>query len=166
MLFGNYFQDSIYIAAEHDVLKHLEQGYHGATGVSLIFSAMLHGIQTPPFWLALAGILFAWLCYIKQPDLPGRIAATFAPITRALENKYWMDEFNQAVFANGAVALGKRLWKSVDAGLIDGVIVNGSANLVAAVAGKLRTIQSGYIYHYAFAMIIGLVLLIAFAIWF
>ena len=82
-----------------------------------------------------------------------------------LENKYWADEFNQAVFANGAVALGKKLWKSVDAGLIDDVTVNGSANLVVSLAGKLRQIQSGYIYHYAFAMIIGLVLLIAYAIW-
>jgi NADH-quinone oxidoreductase subunit L len=165
MLFGDHFKDSIFIADEHKALEGITRAFHGAQGVALIIGSIVHGIQTPPFWLALGGIFFAWWCYIKQPDLPGKIAARFAPITRILENKYWADEFNQAVFANGAVALGKKLWKSVDAGLIDGVIVNGSANLVVSLAGKLRQIQSGYIYHYAFAMIIGLVLLIAYAIW-
>ncbi len=165
MLFGDHFKDAIFIADEHKALEGITRAFHGAQGVALIIGSIVHGIQTPPFWLALGGIFFAWWCYIKQPDLPGKIAARFAPITRMLENKYWADEFNQAVFANGAVALGKKLWKSVDAGLIDGVIVNGSANLVVSLAGKLRQIQSGYIYHYAFAMIIGLVLLIAYAIW-
>ena len=165
MLFGDHFKDSIFIADEHKALEEMTRAFHGAQGVALIIGSIVHGIQTPPFWLALGGIFFAWWCYIKQPDLPGKIAARFTPITRMLENKYWVDEFNQAVFANGAVALGKKLWKSVDAGLIDDVIVNGSANLVVSLAGKLRQIQSGYIYHYAFAMIIGLVLLIAYAIW-
>ena len=165
MLFGDHFKDSIFIADEHKALEEMTRAFHGAQGVALIIGSIVHGIQTPPFWLALGGIFFAWWCYIKQPDLPGKIAARFTPITRMLENKYWADEFNQAVFANGAVALGKKLWKSVDAGLIDDVIVNGSANLVVSLAGKLRQIQSGYIYHYAFAMIIGLVLLIAYAIW-
>jgi NADH-quinone oxidoreductase subunit L len=165
MLFGDHFKDSIFIADEHKALEEMTRAFHGAQGVALIIGSIVHGIQTPPFWLALGGIFFAWWCYIKQPDLPGKIAARFTPITRMLENKYWADEFNQAVFANGAVALGKKLWKSVDAGLIDDLIVNGSANLVVSLAGKLRQIQSGYIYHYAFAMIIGLVLLIAYAIW-
>jgi len=166
MLFGEFFKGSIYIAEGHNALEEMTSAHHGAQGISLILGSIAHGIKTPPFWLALSGIVFAWWCYIKQPELPGKIAARFAPITRLLENKYWVDEFNQAVFANGAVTLGKKLWKYVDAGLIDGVIVNGSANLVASFAGKLRQIQSGYIYHYAFAMMIGLVLLIAYAIWF
>jgi len=166
MLFGEYFKGSIFIADEHKALEHMTQAHHGAHGLALIMGSIVHGIQTPPFWLALSGIVFAWWCYIKQPELPGKIAARFAPITRMLENKYWVDEFNQAVFANGSVKLGKKLWKYIDAGLIDGVMVNGSANLVASLSGKLRQIQSGYIYHYAFAMMIGLVVLIAYAIWF
>ncbi len=166
MLFGEFFKGSIYIAEGHNALEEMTSAHHGAQGISLILGSIAHGIKTPPFWLALSGIVFAWWCYIKQPELPGKIAARFAPVTRLLENKYWVDEFNQAVFANGAVILGKKLWKGVDAGLIDGVIVNGGANLIASFAGKLRQIQSGYIYHYAFAMMIGLVLLIAYAIWF
>ncbi|MCP3953513.1 MAG: NADH-quinone oxidoreductase subunit L, partial [Desulfobacterales bacterium] len=161
MLFGEFFKGSIYIAEGHNALEEMTSAHHGAQGISLILGSIAHGIKTPPFWLALSGIVFAWWCYIKQPELPGKIAASFAPVTRLLENKYWVDEFNQAVFANGAVILGKKLWKDVDAGLIDGVIVNGGANLIASFAGKLRQIQSGYIYHYAFAMMIGLVLLIA-----
>ena len=166
MLFGEFFKGSIFIAEGHNALEEMTHAHHGATGGALIMGSIVHGIQTPPFWLALSGIVFAWWCYIKQPELPGKIAATFAPVTRLLENKYWVDEFYQAVFANGAVKLGKKLWKTIDAGLIDGVMVNGSANLVASLSGKLRQIQSGYIYHYAFAMMIGLVLLIAYAIWF
>ena len=166
MLFGEYFKESIVIASQHGALEEMAQSHHGAHGVSLITSTFLHGFLTVPFWLMLSGIVFAWVCYIKKPELPGKIATTFAPITRMLENKYWMDEFNQAVFAGGAVTLGKNLWKYIDAGLIDGVIVNGSANMIGAFSGKLRKVQSGYVYHYAFSMIVGLVLLIAYAIWF
>ena len=165
MLYGNYFAGSIYIAESHGALEEITGNSHGAHGMSLILASIAHGIETPPFWLAVGGIVSAWFCYIKQPELPGRIAAKFAPVTRVLEKKYGFDEFNQAVFANGAVKLGMKLWKSVDAGLIDGVIVNGSANLIASLAGKLRQLQTGYIYHYAFTMIIGLVLLISYAIW-
>jgi NADH-quinone oxidoreductase subunit L len=166
MLFGDFFKGSIFIAEGHNALQEMTSAFHGEHGVALILGSIAHGVKTPPFWLALSGIVFAWWCYIKQPELPGKIATTFAPITRMLENKYWVDEFYQAAFANGAVTLGKKLWRYVDAGLIDGVMVNGSANLVMSLAGKLRQIQSGYIYHYAFAMMIGLVLLIAYAIWF
>lgn len=166
MLFGDFFKDSIFIAEGHKALEELTGGFEGTRGMALVVGSMLHGMQTAPFWLAVGGIVFAWWCYIKRPALPGKIATTFAPVTRLLENKYWIDEFYQAVFAGSAVSLGKKLWKHVDAGLIDGVIVNGSANLVASVAGKLRQIQTGYIYHYAFAMIVGLVLLIAYAFWF
>ncbi|MEE9448230.1 MAG: NADH-quinone oxidoreductase subunit L [Arenicellales bacterium] len=165
MLFGDYFKDAIFIASEHDVIKEMAHHHHGATGVALLVSAMIHGISTAPFWLAVGGIFFAWLCYIKMPALPSKIATRFAPITRILENKYWVDEAFQAVFAKGSVILGKGLWKGIDAGLIDDKIVNGSARLIGSAAKKMRGIQTGYIYHYAFAMMIGLVLLIAYAIW-
>jgi NADH-quinone oxidoreductase subunit L len=166
MLFGDFFKGSIFIAEGHNALQEMTSAFHGEHGVALILGAIAHGVKTPPFWLALSGIVFAWWCYIKQPELPGKIATTFATITRMLENKYWVDEFSQSAFANGAVILGNKLWRYVDAGLIDGVMVNGSANLIVNLAGKLRQMQSGYIYHYAFAMMIGLVLLIAYAIWF
>ena len=166
MLFGDFFKGSIFIAEGHNALEEMTSAFHGEHGVALILGSIAHGVKTPPFWLALSGIVFAWWCYIKQPELPGKIATTFAPITRMLENKYWVDEFYQSAFANGAVNLGNKLWRYVDAGLIDGVMVNGSANLIVNLAGKLRRIQSGYIYHYAFAMMIGLVLLIAYATWF
>ncbi len=165
MLFGDYFKESIFVAPAHNVLAEMAHSHHGAHGWALLGSSIIHGISTAPFWLALGGIAFAWLCYIKMPALPAMIAQRFAPITRTLENKYWVDEFNQAVFAKGTVGLGKLLSKYIDAGLIDGVLVNGSAKLVAAASGALRKIQTGYIFHYAFSMIIGLVLLIAYAIW-
>lgn len=161
MLFGDYFGTSIFIATGHEAMAELKHAHHGAHGIGLIFSAMWHGVKTLPFWLAISGIVFAWLCYIKQPELPSKIAGKLAPITRLLENKYWVDEFNQAVFANGTVKLGMRLWKNIDAGLIDGLIVNGSANLVNAISSNLRRIQTGFVFHYAFVMLIGLVLLIA-----
>jgi len=165
MLFGEYFKEAIFILPEHGAVEEIAHSQNGAQGLSLIISSMLHGMTALPFWLAIGGIAFAWLCYIKMPELPGKIATRFAPVTRALENKYWVDEFNQAVFANGAVKLGTRLWKSVDDGMIDGFFVNGSARLVGTVSTKLRQIQTGYVYQYAFAMIIGLVFLIAFAMW-
>ena len=165
MLFGEYFKEAIFILPEHGAVEEIAQSMHGKQGFSLLISSMLHGMTALPFWLAAGGIGFAWLCYIKMPDLPGKIATRFGPVTRALENKYWVDEFNQAVFANGAVKLGMRLWKTVDAGMIDGFFVNGSARLVGVVSSKLRQIQTGYVYQYAFAMIIGLVFLIAFAMW-
>jgi len=165
MLFTEFFKGAIYIAPEHGAVEELAHAHHGASGMALLISSIVHGVKTLPFWLAVGGIFFAWVCYIKRPELPAKIATRFAPVTRILENKYWFDEFNQAVFANGAVRLGTRLWKSVDIGLIDNGMVNGSARLVELISGKLRLVQTGYVYQYAFAMIIGLVLLIAYAIW-
>lgn len=165
MLFTDFFKDAIYISPEHGAIEELVHAHHGASGMALLVSSIVHGVKTLPFWLALSGIIFAWVCYIKRPELPAKIAARFAPVTRLLENKYWVDEFNQAVFANGAVNLGKRLWNTVDIGFIDNGLVNGSARLVGLMSAKLRLIQTGYVYQYAFAMIIGLVLLIAYAIW-
>lgn len=165
MVFGDYFGDSIFVAHGHHAIEELKHNAHGAHGLALVMSNIMHGISTPPFWLALGGIISAWVCYILVPSMPGKIATAFGPVTRLLENKYYIDEFNQAVFAKGTVGIGKWLWKYIDAGLIDNVMVNGTANLVTTISGKLRHIQTGYIYHYAFSMIIGLVLLIAFAIW-
>ncbi len=165
MVFGDFFGNSIFVAHGHNAIEELRHNAHGAHGMALVMSNMMHGISAPPFWLALAGIIFAWVCYIAVPSLPGKIANAFGPITRLLQNKYYIDEFNQAVFADGVVGIGKRLWKYIDAGLIDNGMVNGSARVVDAISGQLRRMQTGYIYHYAFSMIIGLVVLIALAIW-
>ncbi len=164
MLFGNYFGESIKILPEHDVLAPMAEHAHGSHGITLLLATMKHGVMAAPFWLAVGGIFMAWLFYIKRTDLPGVVANTFAPITRMLENKYWVDELYQAVFAKGSVSLGKMLWKHVDAGLIDNGIVNGTARLVGRASGWFKHIQTGYVYHYAFAMIIGLFVLLSLAL--
>jgi NADH-quinone oxidoreductase subunit L len=96
---------------------------------------------------------------MKRPELPAKIAARVPFIYRLLDNKYYLDKFNEVVFARGAVAIGTGLWKEGDQVVIDG-IVNGSARAVGWFAGVLRFLQSGYIYHYAFAMIIGMLALL------
>ena len=157
--------DAIFTLPNHDVTGAVAAVYDGQTGSTLIFSAMMHGMATPPFWLAVFGIFFAWYCYCKNTELPGKIASAFGPIYRILDNKYGFDNFYQTVFAKGAVTLGKLLYKHADAGLIDGAIVNGTANTVGVFSSVLRRIQTGYTYHYAFAMIIGLFGLITIFIW-
>jgi NADH-quinone oxidoreductase subunit L len=120
------------------------------------FSAGLHGFTALPFFLVLAGAVLAWFLYLLKPELPGRIGERFAGLHRVLLNKYGFDIFYQKFFAGGARELGQGLWKYADAGLIDGVMVNGSAALVGWAASVVRRLQSGYLYQYAFAMILGL----------
>jgi NADH-quinone oxidoreductase subunit L len=154
MLFGSFFGDAIVVAPEHDVLGELGQGWHG------IGPFVAHGLQALPFFLTLLGWFLAWLLYSRFTHLPEKIAQRAGIIYRMLENKYWVDEIYFATFANGARKLGNVLWKIGDVRFIDGLIVNGSAWVVGRVSAWVRTIQSGFVYHYAFAMIIGLFLLI------
>jgi NADH-quinone oxidoreductase subunit L len=128
--------------------------FHGVLGM------MLHALTTLPFWLSLAGIATAWYLYIKRPDLPAVIAGRFSLIYRILDKKYGFDEFNEWFFARGTRGLGRGLWQFGDVRTIDGVLVNGSAHLVGWFAGVIRYLQSGFIYHYAFTMIIGVLVLI------
>ncbi|RMH46148.1 MAG: NADH-quinone oxidoreductase subunit L [Gammaproteobacteria bacterium] len=150
MLFGDFFKDAIFVKEEHNVLAELSGHYHGAVAMAL------HALKTAPFYLALAGVVMAYIAYIRIPTLPSKVAAALGPIYRILVNKYYFDDVNQAVFANGAVATGTVLWNVGDRGLIDGVAVNGSARLVGRISAWLRTMQTGYLYHYAFAMLVGL----------
>jgi NADH-quinone oxidoreductase subunit L len=159
VLFGDYFGKAIQVAHEHDVLHHIGAEFHGPVGF------IEQALRDWPVYLALAGVLSAWLCYIKFPDWPAKIANTFALLYKLFANKFYFDEFNQKVFAGGSVALGKGLWKFGDAGLIDGVAVNGSARVVAWLSGIVRNIQSGYLYSYAFTMIIGLAVLLGWYLW-
>ncbi len=164
VLKGNYFGSSITVLAQHDTVAQVAEVLHGS-GMGLIGNTVLHAFVTPPFWLALAGIGFAVYCYLINPSVPAKIAQRFAPITRMLENKYWVDNVFQKIFADGSVSLGKGLSRYIDSGLIDGGIVNGSARVIGGLSTWLRQWQSGFVYHYAFAMIIGLVALIGWAIW-
>jgi NADH-quinone oxidoreductase subunit L len=153
-LFGNYFGGAIFIAPEHPAIARMAAEFHGSMGM------VLHGLMTPPFWLALAGAATAWYLYIVRPDLPAKIKAKSGVLARILEKKYGFDEFNEWAFAGGARLLGRGLWKGGDQTLIDGLVVNGSAKVVGWVASIVRLFQSGYIYQYAFSMIIGVFVLL------
>jgi len=154
MLFGAYFDQSIVVAAERDVLGTMASGYHG------IVDFTVHGLQQTPFLLGLAGFISAWYLYIRRPDIPPRIADFFGPLYRLLVNKYGFDRLNEWFFAGGALGTGRVLWRFGDETLIDGVMVNGSARTVGRWSGVARRLQSGYLYHYAFAMILGLLVLL------
>ncbi|MGR8918874.1 MAG: NADH-quinone oxidoreductase subunit L [Gammaproteobacteria bacterium] len=154
MLFGEYFGSSISVHAKHDVLAHLGADYHG------VFGMITHGLLMPPFWLAVSGVGVAWFFYLKRPDIPARIAESLSLVHRILLDKYGFDRFNDWFFAGGARGAGQVLWRGGDVALIDGLLVNGSARAVGWWAGVVRHVQSGYLYHYAFAMILGLLVLL------
>jgi NADH-quinone oxidoreductase subunit L len=153
MLYGGYFGDAIVVAPEHDVLAQLGRQFHGAVAM------MVHAVATPVLWLTLAGIATAWFLYLKRPDLPAVISTKLGFIYKVLERKYGFDEAYQFLFGDGAVRFGTGLWKGGDMAVIDGVFVDGSARAVGWVAAVIRHLQSGFIYHYAFAMIIGILVL-------
>ena len=156
MVFGDYFGNSIVLNHEHaELMEHLREEFHGVGAFTL------HGLTQPPFWLAMAGVFTAWFCYLKQPSIPGKVAAKLAPVMRVLDARYGFDAFNERFFAGGARGTGGLLWRVGDVGLIDGLLVNGSARLVGWWAQVMRGLQSGYLYHYAFAMILGLLALLA-----
>jgi NADH-quinone oxidoreductase subunit L len=152
MLFGDYFGSAIYVADRHPVMHELNQSFHGAAAMGL------HAVATLPFWLALAGVGLAAFFYLRRPDIPAALRTRFAFIYSMLVNKYWFDEL-YAALAKGARLLGAGLWRGGDQATIDGA-VNGAANLVARAARLLKVFQSGYIYHYAFAMLIGVFVLV------
>ena len=160
MLFGEFFKDSIFVdAARHHAMAELEEGFHGAVAMAL------HGLTSAPFWLALAGVVSAWYMYMINPALPAAIKRGFGPVYRLLENKYYMDWFNENVIARGTRALGFGLWKGGDQAVIDGALVNGSWKAIGRLAGVARWLQSGYIYHYAFAMLMGVFVLMTYFVW-
>lgn len=154
MLHGTYFQNVIAVSASHGVMAELREGFHGAVAMGM------HAFHTLPFWLAAAGVLSAAVCYLWLPVIPATFYKVLKPIHTLLENKYYMDKFNEVFFAGGARGLGKLLWQFGDRVLIDGLLVNGSAKLVGLIAGVLRYAQSGFIYHYAFAMILGVLAMV------
>ncbi len=153
IVFGDFFTGAIAHAPDGP-LAELGREFHGPAAF------VMHAIRSPVLYLALGGIVAAWYLYLKRPELPGRIATRYSRIYRLLVNKYYFDWFNENVVASGVRSFGTGLWKRGDETVIDGWLVNGSARTIGALALIVRRVQSGYLYHYAFAMIIGLSLLL------
>jgi NADH-quinone oxidoreductase subunit L len=160
VLFGGFFGDAIHVDHSRDVLAHMGEHWHGPMGL------LTHAWQTPVFWLAMAGLATAGYLYLLRPDLPARIKAKVEGLYNLLDRKYYFDDLYIKGFAAWGRNIGTLLWKRGDQFLIDGVLVNGTANSVAKLAGVMRQLQSGYLYTYAFAMIIGLTMFLGWLIWF
>jgi len=149
MLFGTYFGSSIVVRPEHAVLWELKNEWHG------VAAFIEHGVMSLPFWLAIAGVAAAWYCYLVNPAVPDRVRQAAGPLYTLLDQKYYFDRVNEWLFAGGSRALGRVLSTFGDRALIDGLVVNGTARLVGWSSALLRHLQTGYVYHYAFTMIVG-----------
>jgi len=161
MLYGEFFKDVIFVNTEahpamQELTHHWHHVFHSPAGMAL------HGFMTLPFALAASGVAVAWFFYMKRPDIPAAIQKRFAVINSILENKYGFDSFNDRFFAAGSRLLGNKLWQIGDVKVIDGAMVNGTANMIGKFSTIIRKLQSGLIYHYAFAMIIGVFLMLSF----
>jgi NADH-quinone oxidoreductase subunit L len=154
VLYGGYFGGSISIAPSHPGLREMAGEFHG------VVPMMAHAVKTIPFWLTVAGIAAAWYLYILKPELHAKLRQKAGVLVTILEEKYGFDRFNDWFFAGGARKFGSGLWRFGDVTVIDGLMVNGSARLIGWFAGVVRLIQSGFIYHYAFSMIIGVFVLL------
>jgi NADH-quinone oxidoreductase subunit L len=155
LLFGDFFAGALTVLPQNDVLATIGRDFHGA------WSFVLHGMTGVPFYLAMGGLLVAGYIYLFNPGLADLAKDRLGVVYRILDRKYGFDEFNQAVFAGGSRAIGRALWQGGDRAVIDGVIVDGSAQAVGWLAGVVRHLQTGYLYHYAIAMVVGLIGLLA-----
>ena len=161
MLYGDFFKDAIFFNLDkHHAMRELAEAFHGPWAMAV------HGLTTMPFWLALAGVVLSYYMYMVNPALPAAIKRACGPVYRLLENKYYLDWINENLVARGARALGTAFWKGGDQALIDGAIVNGSWKTIGRIAAAVRWMQSGYIYHYAFAMLLGVFVLMTYFVWF
>jgi len=160
MLHGGFFKDSILVDATlHPAMAELAEHFHGAAAMAL------HSLGTLPLWLAVAGVVTAYVFYMVVPAVPSAIARALSPIVTLLENKYYLDWFNEHVLAAGARLLGRGLWKGGDGFLIDGILINGSARLVGMMAGLTRLVQTGHVYWYALVMLLGVFGLLTWQLW-
>jgi NADH-quinone oxidoreductase subunit L len=160
LLYGEFFSDAIFINADkHPVMHELAHEYHGAVAMAL------HALSTAPFWLAVAGVASSYYMYMINPAVPAAIKRVCHPIYVLFENKYYLDWFNENVLARGARALGTGLWKGGDQAIIEGGVVNASWKLVGWVSSLTRQLQTGYLYHYALVMILGVFLLMTWFVW-
>ena len=157
MIYGDFFKDAILVNVErHPVMEELSKLFHGPVQMAL------HGLTSAPFWLAASGVALSYYMYIVNPALPAAVQRRFQPVYVLLDNKYYLDWFNENILARGIRALGTRFWKTGDQKIIDGFFVDGSWKLVSWISSRVRKVQSGYIYHYAFGMIIGVFVLMTY----
>lgn len=160
MLYGNFFEGAIYINLEqHPAMRELANLFRGPVEMAI------HGLSAAPFWLALSGVILAYYLYVINPALPAAIKRKVGPVYQLLDNKYYLDWFNENVLARGTRGLGTFLWKVGDQKLIDGALVNGSWKMIGWMSSMVRQLQSGYIYHYAFGMIMGIFVLMTYFVW-
>jgi len=159
VLFGDYFGDSIVVSTAHDVLGHLGESFHGSAAF------FVHAFKGPAVYLAALGALAAWFLYLKRPDIPGLLRDKASGLYHVLDRKYFFDDLWIKGFAAGGRKAGEFLYKKGDELVIDGMVVNGTANTVKRLAGVMRQLQTGYLYHYAFAMIIALTLYLGWLLW-
>ena len=150
MLFGDFFANALYVKSANDVLASVGAHFQGP------WSFVLHGLMAPAFWLALAGFVTAWFIYTRAPGIATAIQSRFGWLYLVLDKKYGFDELFQFVFAGGSRKLGDLLWKNGDQAVIDGIAVNGSAQGIGKLAALVRHVQTGFLNHYAIAMILGL----------
>ncbi|MCZ2102902.1 MAG: NADH-quinone oxidoreductase subunit L [Burkholderiales bacterium] len=159
MLYGNFFGDSIQVLAAHPTMVELKASFHGPLAMGL------HAVQTLPFWLAVFGFVVAYYCYMVNTAMPAKAAKAFKPLYDILVNKFYMDWINENVIMRGARLLGTGLWKGADQTMIDGAVVNGSWRGIGWFAGIARWVQSGYLFHYALVMILGVLVLMTYFVW-
>lgn len=161
MLYGDFLKDAIsFNLDKHPAMREMAEAFHGPVAMAI------HGLSTAPFWLALAGVVLSYYMYMINPALPAAIKRGFGPVYRLLDNKYYLDWINENVVARGARGLGVAFWKGGDQAVIDGAIVNGSWRTIGRIAGLVRRAQSGFIYHYAMAMLLGIFVLMTYFVWF
>lgn len=160
MLFGDFLKDAITINAQaHPSMAEFAKIFHGPVAM------VSHALHTPPLYLAIAGAVSAWYMYLINPAVPAAFARALRPLITVLENKYYLDWFNENVLARGARALGVGLWKGGDRGVIETGVVNASWKLVGSVSAVVRHLQSGYLYHYALVMIVGVLAFMTYFVW-
>jgi NADH-quinone oxidoreductase subunit L len=160
MLYGDFFKGVIFVNSEaHPAMEELAHEFHGPLAMGL------HAFTSLPFLLALAGVVTAYVFYMVAPSIPATLARVLAPVVRVLENKYYMDWINENIIAAGARLIGRGLWKGGDVGLIDGLLVNGSARVVGWCAGALRVVQTGFLSWYALVMVLGVFGLMTWQLW-
>ena len=149
MVVGDFFKGVLHYDDSHRAIATIKESYHE------VFGFVMHGLMMPPFWLAMGGLGSAWFIYMKKPSIAQWGYDKLRPVHTLLDKKYFADEFNMAVFAGGALALGKGLWAVGDRFLIDGLMVNGTAKITGWFSSIFRHVQTGYLYHYAFSIIVG-----------
>jgi NADH-quinone oxidoreductase subunit L len=154
ILYGNYFGNSIFVLPQNAVMKELARDFHGPVEFAL------HALAAPTFWVALAGVITAWFFFLYRPNLADKVTYHAGVLGAVLRNRYYFDWFNEKIIAAGALLFGRELWHGGDQSVIDGVLVDGTASMIGRAGRLMRRVQSGYLYSYAFWMIIGLALLL------